>query len=310
VPELRWGLTVPFPGVPLHAHRELYQRAEAAGWHDLWSEETAGADGFSPLVLAAAWTERLRLVTGIVNAFTRGPAVMAQHCAAMQDASDGRFVLGLGSSSNVIVERWNEIPFERPLSRVRHMVEALRPVLAGERGPGGFKLAAPPETPPPIILAALRGKMLGLAAEAADGAFTNFLPISGAKQVVETFGRPDKELACRFFLVPQPRDEAIGTAKFMFTSYATVPVYTEFFRWLGWAEKIDPVVEAWQAGDRKRAVELVPEELVDEIFVFGSPDEQRDRLEQYADAGITTLVLTFFAGPDDLPGLIDALAPR
>ena len=310
MPELRWGLTVPFPGVPLHAHRELYQRAEAAGWHDLWSEETAGADGFSPLVLAAAWTERLRLVTGIVNAFTRGPAVMAQHCAAMQDASDGRFVLGLGSSSNVIVERWNEIPFERPLSRVRHMVEALRPVLAGERGPGGFKLAAPPETPPPIILAALRGKMLGLAAEAADGAFTNFLPISGAKQVVETFGRPDKELACRFFLVPQPRDEAIGTAKFMFTSYATVPVYTEFFRWLGWAEKIDPVVEAWQAGDRKRAVELVPEELVDEIFVFGSPDEQRDRLEQYADAGITTLVLTFFAGPDDLPGLIDALAPR
>ncbi len=310
MPDLRWGLTVPFPGVPLHAHRELYERAESAGWHDLWSEETAGADGFSPLVLAAAWTERMRLVTGIVNAFTRGPAVMAQHCAAMQDASGGRFALGLGSSSNVIVERWNEIPFEKPLSRVRHMVEALRPALAGERAQGGFKLANPPAQHTPIILAALRGKMLGLAAEQADGAFTNFLPLSGAKQVVETFGRDDKELACRFFLVPQPRDEAIGTAKFMFTSYATVPVYTEFFRWLGWAERIDPVVEAWQAGDRKRAVELVPEELVDEIFVFGAPDEQRDRLLQYADAGITTLVLTFFAGPEDLPGLIDALAPR
>jgi probable F420-dependent oxidoreductase len=310
MPDVRWGLTVPFPGVPLHAHEGLFRRAEAAGWDDLWSEETAGADGFSPLVLAAAWTERMRLVTGIVNAFTRGPAVMAQHCAALQDASGGRFVLGLGSSSNVIVERWNEIPFERPLSRVRHMVEALRPVLAGERGPGGFKLAAPPETPPPIVLAALRGRMLGLAAEVADGAFTNFLPLSGAKQVVEAFGRPDKELACRFFLVPQPRDQAIGTAKFMFTSYATVPVYTEFFRWLGWAERLDPVVEAWQAGDRKRAVELVPEELVDEIFVFGAPEEQRERLLQYADAGITTLVLTFFAGPDELPGLIDALAPR
>lgn len=310
MPDLRWGLTVPFPGVALRDHRPLFERAEAAGWHDLWSEETAGADGFSPLVLAAAWTERMRLVTGIVNAFTRGPAVMAQHCAAMQDASGGRFALGLGSSSNVIVERWNEIPFEKPLSRVRHMVEALRPALAGERGPGGFKLANPPAQHTPIILAALRGKMLGLAAEAADGAFTNFLPLSGAKQVVETFGQPDKELACRFFLVPQPRDEAIGTAKFMFTSYATVPVYTEFFRWLGWAEKIDPVVEAWQAGDRKRAVELVPEDLVDEIFVFGTPDEQRDRLMEYADAGITTLVLTFFAAPDQIPGLLDALAPR
>ena len=310
MPDLRWGLTVPFPGVPLHGHEQLFRRAEAAGWHDLWSEETAGADGFSPLVLAAAWTERMRLVTGIVNAFTRGPAVMAQHCAALQDASGGRFALGLGSSSNVIVERWNEIPFDKPLSRVRHMVEALRPALAGERGPGGFKLAAPPETPPPIILAALRGKMLSLAAELADGAFTNFLPLSGARQVKEAFGADDKELACRFFLVPQPRAEAIGTAKFMFTSYVTVPVYTEFFRWLGWAERIDPVVEAWQAGDRKGAVELVPEELVDEIFVFGTPDEQRDRLLQYADAGITTLVLTFFAGPDELPGLIDALAPR
>ena len=310
MPDLRWGLTVPFPGVPLREHTELFQRAEAAGWHDFWSEETAGADGFTPLALAASCTDRVRLCTGIVNAFTRGPAVMAQHCAALQDASAGRFVLGLGSSSNVIVERWNEIPFEKPLSRVRHMVEALRPVLAGERGPGGFKLASPPAEPPPIVLAALRGKMLGLAAEVADGAFTNFLPLSGAPKVVETFGRSDKELACRFFLVPQPRDEAIGTAKFMFTSYATVPVYTEFFRWLGWGEQLDPVVEAWQSGDRKRAVELVPEELVDEIFVFGGPDEQRERLLQYAEAGITTLVVALFAAPDQLPRLIDDLAPK
>jgi alkanesulfonate monooxygenase SsuD/methylene tetrahydromethanopterin reductase-like flavin-dependent oxidoreductase (luciferase family) len=102
----------------------------------------------------------------------------------------------------------------------------------------------------------------------------------------------------------------MGQAKFAFTSYVTVPVYTEFFRWLGWGEKIDPVIEAWNARDRARAVELVPEELVDEIFLFGTPDEQRDRLLEYADAGITTLVLTFFAGPDELPGLIDALAPR
>jgi probable F420-dependent oxidoreductase len=308
--EMRWGLTIHFPGVGLRELEPLVKQAEAAGWHDLWSEETQGPDGFTSLALAAAWTERMRLCTGIVNAFTRGPAVLAQHAAALQDASGGRFVLGLGSSSNVIVERWNQVPFEKPLSKVRETVEALRPILAGERGPGGFKLAAAPDPPPPIVLAALRGKMLGLAAEAADGAFTNFLPISGAKQVAETFGRPDKELACRFFVVPQPRDEAIDTAKFLFTSYATVPVYTEFFRWLGWAERIDPVVEAWQAGDRKRAVELVPEELVDEIFLFGTPDEQRDRILQFGEAGITSAVLAVFAAPDQLPKLIDALAPR
>jgi probable F420-dependent oxidoreductase len=306
----RYGMTVPFAGLPLGEQRDWFRELVDLGYTDVWSSEADGADAFTPLTLASVWAPELRLGTAIVPAYTRGPGTLAQSVGSLAQAAPGRFVLGVGSSSNVIVERWNEIPFEKPLSRVRHMVEALRPALAGERGPGGFKLANAPAEPPPIILAALRGKMLGLAADVADGAFTNFLPLSGAPKVVEAFGQPDKELACRFFLVPQSRDEAIDTAKFMFTSYATVPVYTEFFRWLGWAEQIDPVVEAWQAGDRKRAVELVPEELVDEIFVFGTPDEQRDRLLKYADAGITTLVLTFFASPDQLPGLIDALAPR
>ena len=97
------------------------------------------------------------------------------------------------------------IPFARPLSRVREAVEALRPILAGERGPTGFKLEKPPETPPPIVLAALRGRMLGLAAEVADGAFTNFLPLSGAPRIAEAFGAPDKELVCRFFCIPRAR---------------------------------------------------------------------------------------------------------
>ena len=310
MPEVRRGLTVPFPGVPLRDHEPLVRQAEADGHQDLWTGETAGPDGFTPLALAAAWTERARLGTGIVNPFTRGPAVLAQHAAALQDASGGRFVLGLGSSSNVIVERWNDVPFEKPLTKVREAVEHLRPVLAGERGVGGFKLEAPPQEPVPIVLAALRGKMLALAAEVADGAFTNFLPLSGARQVAEAFGAPDKELVCRFFCVPGPEEQALGTARFMFAAYATVPVYAAFFRWLGWAEQLDPVVEAWTAGDRKRALELVPDDLVREIFVFGDPGAMNERLAAFADAGITTFVLTPITTPDRLPELIRALAPR
>src|SRR6185503_19887425 len=139
--------------------RPLIEQGEAAGYDALWSGETSGSDGFTPLALAAAWTERLQLGTGVVNAFTRGSAVLAQHAAALQDASGGRFCLGIGSSSSVIVERWNEIPFQKPLTKVRETVEVLRAVLAGERGPGGFKLDAPPEVPPPIYIAALRGRM-------------------------------------------------------------------------------------------------------------------------------------------------------
>src|SRR3954454_9408214 len=175
MPDVRWGLTLPFAGISLRDHLDLYRRAEAAGYDDLWTGETAGPDGFTPLAMAAAVTERIRLATRIVNTHTRRAGLLAQQAAALADASGGRFVLGLGSSSNVIVERWNGVPFVKPLSKVREAVEALRPVLAGERGLGGFKLETKPEHEVPIVLAALRGKMLALAAEVADGAFTNWL---------------------------------------------------------------------------------------------------------------------------------------
>ena len=309
MPDLRWALTIPFSGIPLAAHGDLFRRIEAAGYDDVWTSETAGYDGFTPLALAAVHTERLRLATGVVNPFTRGPAVLAQHCAALSDASGGRFVLGLGSSSNVIVERWNGVPFEKPLSRMRSAIEALRPVLAGGRGPGGFKLETAPEAPVPIVVAALRGKMLGLAAELGDGAFTNFLPLSGARQVAEAFGAPEKELVCRFFCFPAPADEALPAARRMLVAYATVPVYTAFFRWLGWGERIDPVLEAWEDGDRRRAVELVPDDLVREVFLFGDAAAQRERLQAFAEGGITTFVLTPVCDPDEVARFVDDLAP-
>jgi probable F420-dependent oxidoreductase len=310
MPATRWGLTVPFTGVPLADHTELFRRAEAAGYDDLWSAETTGHDGFTPLALAAVQTQRMRLATGIVNPFTRGPVVLAQHAAALADLSRGRFVLGLGSSSNVIVERWNQVPFEKPLTKMREAVAALRPMLAGERGPGGFKLDTAPAYDIPIVVAALRGRMLGLAAEVADGAFTNLLPLSGLPQVVEAFGAPEKEFVGRFFCIPQREEEGMATAKFLFAAYGTVPVYSEFYRWLGWGERVDPMIEAWNARDRARALELVPEDLVREIFIFGSPTQMRERLDEFAQGGVSTLVLMPLCEPDELPAVIDELAPR
>lgn len=316
--QTRWGLTVPFTGVPLSDHAELYRRAEALGYDDLWSSETPnGTDGFTPLALAAPVTERLRLVTGIVNPYTRGPGVLAQSAAALQEASRGRFVLGLGASSDMVVERFNGLSFERPLSKVREAVQALRPVLSvpAERGFGGLRLERPVSAPVPIVLAALRGKMLALAAEVADGAFTNFLPISGLPEVVEALREGEQaagrdpgstELACRFFLVPEG---GMAFAKQMFSAYGSVPVYTNFFRWLGWAEQLDPMVEAYRGGDRKRAVELAPEALIEEIFLFGSPQEVKARVQEFIDGGITTAVLTPVAPPEQLPTLLEALAP-
>ncbi len=295
--------------MPLHELGPLVRRIEEAGYESVWSAESTDFDGFTPLAVAAEHSERLRLVTGIVNVYTRGPALLAQTAAALADLSSGRFVLGLGASSNVIVEQWNGIPFRRPLARVSETVDYLRALLAGERGPGGFKLASPPAEPVPIVLAALRERMLRLAAEIADGVFANFLPLGGVEQVVRAIGRPDKELACRFFSINGPEEQALVTAKRTFVAYATVPVYAEFFRWLGRGDEIDPVVEAWNAGDRKRALELAPEALIRETFLLGPLEAQRERLEEFAAAGIDTAVLALACPPVELPAVIDAFAP-
>jgi probable F420-dependent oxidoreductase len=307
----RWGLTLPLPGTALADHEAHVKRAEAAGYTDLWTGETAGPDGFTPLALSAAWTERARLGTGIVGVFQRGPALLAQEAAALADASGGRFVLGIGSSSDRIVEGWNGIPFERPLSKVRETLDFLDVALAGERTASGFKLEQKPPHRVPVVLAALRGKMLELAVQRGDGAFTNFLPLAGLPQVTAQLdGAPDGfELLCRFFCIPGEREQVEPLARFMFSSYITVPVYASFYRWLGYGEQIEPMVAAWEAGDRQAAAAAAPWELIEDMFIFGTPEQMKERLAAFVAGGITLPILTPIVTPDKLAETIEGLSP-
>ena len=153
---IRPGMTVPLPG-PLHSHREKLGELADMGYTDIWSAESDGADGFTPLALAAAWEPRLRLGTAIIPAYTRSPACFAQSVASLADAAPGRFAIGIGSSSNVIVERWNGVPFVEPYKKVRDVVRFLRDALSGEKVAksydtfevNGFRLGVRPEHTPP-----------------------------------------------------------------------------------------------------------------------------------------------------------------
>lgn len=307
----RWGLTVPLTGIGLPQNAEHFRRAEAAGYTDLWSGETNGPDGFTPLSLASAWTESVRLGTGVVGVMQRGRALLAQETAALADASGGRFALGIGASSDRIVEGWNGMPFEKPLSKMSETIDFLRAALSGERADGGFRLEHAPEARVPIIVAALRGRMLRLAVEKGDGAFTNFLPLAGLPKVVEQLeGAPQGfELLCRFFCIPGEREQVEPLARFMFSSYITVPVYEAFYRWLGYGERIDAMVEAWKGKDRQKAAEAAPWELIEEMFIFGPPERMRERLRAFVEGGITLPVITPITTPDRLGELIEALAP-
>jgi alkanesulfonate monooxygenase SsuD/methylene tetrahydromethanopterin reductase-like flavin-dependent oxidoreductase (luciferase family) len=147
----------------------------------------------------------------------------------------------------------------------------------------------------PIYIAALRERMLQTAGEIGDGAFLNYTPLSGLPTVLAEIRKGEEaagkepgstDVMCRFFCIQGDPEQGLGLARWMFAAYATVPVYENFFRWLGHGDAIDPMVEAWRAKDRQKALELVPTELVQEIFVLGDADAQRARLQQYVDGGV------------------------
>ena len=297
----RWGITVPFDGVPLAEQRSLFEQLPDLGYTDVWSAESNGADGFTPLALASVWAPTLRLGNAIIPAYTRGPATLAMCAATMAAAAPGRFVLGVGSSSNVIVEKWNDIPFEEPYKKVRDTVRFLRTALTGEKvkesydtfSVDGFRLGLVPPEPPPILVAALRSGMLRLAGREADGVIINWLAATDVKQVAPYVheGGPDKEIAARIFVAPTTdADRARGVAKFAMAAYLTVPVYRAFHEWLGRTE-LQPMWDAWSAGDRKTAVESIPDAVADAIVVHGAPEYCRERVQEYVDNGVTTPVM-------------------
>ena len=313
----RHGITVPFEGVPLHEHREWFEEAEALGYTDLWSAESGGADAFTPLALAAAWAPTLRLGTAIVPAFTRGAATLAATVASMVQAAPGRFALGIGTSSNVIVENWNSIPFELPYQRVRDTIRFLRAALAGEKvtqeyetfAVKGFRLGIRVDEMPPILVAALRPGMLRLAGRDGDGAIINWLSADDVKTVVPHVG-DGKEIVARIFVLPTEDEEVVRfVGRRALAAYLNVPVYAEFHEWLGRGEVLRAMWDAWRAGDREAATAAIPDSLVDELIVHGSPADCRAHLARYAENGVTTPAPAIMAGPDDARQAMRDLAP-
>jgi probable F420-dependent oxidoreductase len=316
----RYGITFPFDGIPLLDQRPIIESLPDLGYTDLWSAESNGMDGFTPLALASVWAPTLRLGVAIVPVYTRGPATLAMSAATMAAAAPGRFVLGIGTSSNVIVERWNDIPFEAPYQKVRDTLRFLKAAIGGDKvtedyetfSIKGFRMGFTPPEPPTVLVAALRSGMLRLAGREADGAITNWLAPQDVPTVAAELrhGGADKELAARIFVAPTAdSDTARAVGRFALAAYLTVPVYRAFHDWLGRTELMQPMQDAWAAGDRKAALEAIPDELVDALVVHGEPAACRDRIQEYVDAGITTPVLAVLPVGVDPAAAAKSLAP-
>src|SRR5438552_1374668 len=128
-----YGVDLALSGVPLHAAREQLEELSELGYTELWTAETSNEDGFTGLTMAAALLPNIRLGTAIVPIYTRGPGLLAMTAASLADLAPGRFTLGVGTSSENIVNRWNGMPFVEPYKRARDTVRFLRRALTGER---------------------------------------------------------------------------------------------------------------------------------------------------------------------------------
>jgi len=294
--------------------------AERLGVDCLWSAEAWGHDAATPLAFMAARTSRIRLGTGIMQAGTRTPALLAMTAMSLNAMSGGRFMLGLGVSGPQVIEGWHGIRFERPVQRMRETVEIVRRAVRGERLaykgkiyelplPGGegkaLRSAARPQPDIPIYLATLSPRSLEMTGEIADGWLgTSFMPEharvffdhleAGAVRAGRSLAQLDLQAGgvVAFSddverLIP-PRKPglalslgAMGSRQHKF--------YNDAFKRAGYEEVAVEVQRLWLDNRRDEALARVPDELVLKTNLLGTEAMVRKRLEAYREAGITTL---------------------
>jgi F420-dependent oxidoreductase-like protein len=295
--------------------------AERLGVEYCWSAEAWGHDAITPLAFMAARTSRIKLGTSIIQAGTRTPALVAMTAMSLDAMSNGRFLLGFGVSGPQVIEGWHGIRFDRPITRMREIIEIVRRATRGERVtykgavyelplPGGegkaLRSAAKPRPNIPIYLATLSPKSLEMTGEIADGWLgTSFMPDharvfldsleTGAKRAGRSLKDLDLQVSAGVVafsddvagLIP-PRKPglafslgAMGSRRHNF--------YNDAYRRAGYADVAAEVQRLWLDNRREDATALVPDELVLKTNLLGTDAMIRKRLELYRAAGIDAL---------------------
>jgi probable F420-dependent oxidoreductase len=308
--------------------QRVARRAEDLGYESLWIADVGGPDPFVVAAAAAAVTSRVRIGTAVIPAYTRTPPVIAGAAASCDELAPGRFVLGIGASSENIVESWSGVPFRRPLARVRETVTTVRSVLAGERtafrgktlSSHGYRLLMrPPASPIPIHVGALMPPMLELAGEIADGVTLNMMPVEAVPRMLEHVragaaraGRDASriEVVARFQVcVTEHKDQARAVLRAAFGPYFATSVYNRFVAWCGFADEAREILAGWQAKDRGRVAAGTTDDMLDRIGIYGSAGECRERIAAFREAGVTTpMVSPFFPDEANLWRTFEALA--
>jgi len=312
------GLALPLNlALPVAGFVDVAARAEAMGYDRVWAAEAGNNDAFGLLTAVALGTSTVGLATGVVPIYTRTPSLMAQCAGTLQDASGGRFTLGVGVSSKTIVEGWNGVPYDQPLGRIKEYVGVVRELLDGKRVDhdgtyydvhGYFLMMHNPQPPPAIILGALNPQMLRAGGEVADGVCLNWIGAHAVADAIANVKAGPRETANACFVrvcVTEDVEAVRRWARREVMSYVTVPAYRTAFGVQGWSDATTAAMERWDAGDRKGAAGSLPEEFLDSLVIAGAAADVRSRFEAFRAAGVDEPVAFLVSGQSD-PGAVRA----
>lgn len=306
---------------------EVAKWAEDEGYDDLWFADSSGVDALTTAAAVALQTERCRIGTAIIPVYSRTPAVLASTTHVLNKLSKGRFILGLGSSSQTMMENWHGQKFEKPLTRVKETTLLVKQMLTGEKtdfdgqtvSSHGYRQLPLEAGSQPVYMAALRGKMLEAAAEFSDGVIVNLFPKDALPMMMKHIEAgaararkkmEDLEIVCRHqVIVSDDREAARNFIRAAFAPYYATPVYNAFLAWSGYEDVAKEISAGWAARDRSRTTGALDDQLVDDIAILGTAEECHERIRAYGEAGITTHIISCVS-PKDTRATYDAFTAK
>lgn len=302
------------PGMSWSDVRELAVMADELGYSCLAMGESWGEDAFTSLAQLAAITSRIRIGTSIVPVFARSPANLAMTALNMDLMSEGRFFLGLGASGKLVIEDLHGETFSKPLARMREYIDIVRKALRGERldhegeffSIKRFRLRFPPyRQDMPIYIASLSPASLRMTGELADGWLPIFLvpgrmdaALAEIRAGAESAGRSLDDIAISPQVsiyvtddIPASRDRERPHIAFYIGGMGVF--YHQYMHRIGFGEEADRVREAYLGRDRDGAAKLVTDEMVDAMTIIGNPEQCKEQMQTFFDAGVDEIRLVF-----------------
>ena len=271
----------------------------------VWIPETWGMEVFSMLSSVSQIVKNSKIGSSIINIYSRTPVLVAMGSITLDTLSNGRFIIGLGTSSEPIVQDWHGLDFKNPVHRMREYVEIIRLTMSGNKVNYDGEifhlknfnlLIKPPRKQIPIYLAAVNQKMVELAWEVADGVIFYLRPINELQNTIQKMQSKKKiDVASQFITcVSNDAEKAIDRAKKTLAFYISVgKIYREFLAKNGFGNETKNIYEEFKKSGFASNHKLVTDTMLDSLVICGTPDDCRKRLARFINAGITLPILQF-----------------